>query len=100
MTTQIAILYTKDKKVCEKYNLEENQIVFVKKSGLKSYYKNHEDTLGLVNFLKFAKYDFLGNFDVETVGELIGDKMPMLVYFNKNPDRKHLKILEQIYQKI
>ena len=50
-------------------------------------------------FLTFERFDFINKFDVDTVGETIGSKIPILVYINKNENREHFSILEKIYHK-
>ena len=51
-------------------------------------------------FLKFAKFEIINKFDVNNVGECIGQNLPILVYFDKNENREFMKIINNLYSQI
>ena len=85
---------------CKDFDLKFNELLYIKKSGSKSVFKDFSNLKKLRVFLKYAKYEAINEFNVELVGESIGAKIPLLVYFDKNTNKDFTEVLEKVYPSI
>ena len=97
LVNNLKIFFSSEKTHCEQFGVKTGQLVYIQKSKKRSLLKKLGDVDELVHDLKFVRFDFLGKFSVDIVGELIGDKIPPLVYFAREKNREHMKVLEEVY---
>lgn len=88
------------KNECSDHGLENNQLIYIKASGEKIIFSRFDKLKELKIFLKYAKYEAINPFNVELVGESIGAKIPLLVYFDQDINKEHIRVLKSIYPSI
>lgn len=100
LISNVKIFYEVHPEKCKEFDIKEGQLAYYKKSNLKVVYDEFENFAKLKQFLNFARFDVINDFTVDVVGETIGSKIPMLVFFDPSSNRELLGVLEDLHPKI
>lgn len=100
LTDNIRMFLAKDKETCGQFSLNNNKMVYKRKSGTIDRFSEFDNFQKLKQFLKFVRFDFVNDFTQDLIAEAIGSKIPLLIYVDPDSSSKNLKLLEELHVSI